>query len=736
GTTGHSQGIVSSVVLAASETEKQFVQTTQKALGLLFWIGVRSQRACPATTLNPNILQDSLANAEGVPTPMLSVTGLSLAEVKKHADTTNSFLPSDRKVHLSLINGPRAAIFTGPPQSLYGLNVALRKLKADAGKDQSRVPFSQRKLRFSSRFLPVAVPFHSAYLEGVPERVAQDVKEHGISLDSVELAIPVYHTNTGEDLRQTKNLTASLVAQICIQPVLWEKATEAASVTHFLDFGPGGSSGIGALTHRNKEGRGAQVILMGSLDGRQGELLDKSDFFDSDVHAVKFAPNWEETFRPKLIRIASTNEVHVDTSFSRLLGKAPLMVAGMTPCTADERFVSAVTNAGFHVELAGGGQHSERHLRERVDKILESIAPGEGITLNILFLNPRLWGFQYPAVQSMRREGIPMEGVVVAAGVPSLDVADEIIKNLHAAGIRHVAFKPGSVETIRRVISIAKNNPDMPIILQWTGGRGGGHHSYEDFHQPVLETYGAIRRQSNLILVVGSGFGDAEETLPYLTGQWSVKFDYAPMPFDGLLFGSRVMVAKECLTSRAVKELIVASPGIDDESLWERTFKGPVGGVITVQSELGEPIHKIANRGILFWREMDDTIFSLPRDKRLPALLKRKEEIIARLNADFQKPWFGRKADGTVCDLHEMTYEEVGDRLRTLLWVQAREAWIDPSFKLTVADFLRRIEERFSQVEKPSLLQSLDVLDSKPELVVKEVIDAFPEVRRNFEGGG
>jgi len=44
----------------------------------------------------------------------------------------------------------------------------------------------------------------------------------------------------------------------------------------------------------------------------------------------------------------------------------------------------------------------------------------------------------------------------------------------------------------------------MPILLQWTGGRAGGHHSYEDFHQPILDTYGHIRRQRNIVLVAGA----------------------------------------------------------------------------------------------------------------------------------------------------------------------------------------------------------------------------------------
>ncbi|KAI9088332.1 hypothetical protein DFS34DRAFT_701418 [Phlyctochytrium arcticum] len=724
GTTGHSQGIVSSVVISASETEKEFLENTQKALTLLYWLGLRSQSACPATTLNPNILQDSLANSEGVPTPMLAVNGLRYSEVQQHAETTNSFLPADRRVHLSLVNGPRSTIFTGPPQSLYGLNVSLRKLKAQTGQDQSRIPHSQRKVRFSSRFLPVAVPFHSEYLKDVPSILEADIKAHNLQFEAKKLAVPVYHTHTGEDLRQSDNVTSSLVHQICLQPVYWEKATHKS--THVLDFGPGGASGVGSLTHRNKEGTGVQVILAGTLENVPAELLDRSYIFDRDVHSVRFAPNWAEKFRPKLIRIASTGEIHVDTPFSRLLGKAPLMVAGMTPCTASEQFVSAVTNAGFHVELAGGGQHTEQYLRDRVKKIMDRIAPGEGITLNILFLNPRLWGIQYPAVQAMRREGIPMEGVCIAAGVPSMDVADEVIKNLRAAGLRHVAFKPGSVETIRRVITIARNNPDMPIILQWTGGRGGGHHSFEDFHQPMLETYGAIRRVENLILVVGSGFGDDLGTLPYLTGEWSTQFDHPPMPFDGLLFGSRVMVAKECLTSPAVKELIVRAPGITDESLWERTYKGEIGGILTVKSELGEPIHKIANRGVHFWREVDDSFLSLPREKRLPALLKKKDYIIERLNADFQKPWFGQKTDGKPCDLNDMTYTEVLRRMLELMYMKHMSAWIDVTYRETFGDFVRRVEERFVQSETLSLLQNFDTLIENPESFLDAFLETYP----------
>ena len=59
----------------------------------------------------------------------------------------------------------------------------------------------------------------------------------------------------------------------------------------------------------------------------------------------------------------SDGTIHIDTPFSRLLGKPPIMVAGMTPTTVQAGFVSAVLDAGYHVELAGGGHYDAAALR-------------------------------------------------------------------------------------------------------------------------------------------------------------------------------------------------------------------------------------------------------------------------------------------------------------------------------------------------------------------------------------
>jgi fatty acid synthase subunit beta len=110
------------------------------------------------------------------------------------------------------------------------------------------------------------------------------------------------------------------------------------------------------------------------------------------------------------------------------------------------------------------------------------------------------------------------------------------------------------------------------------------------------------------------------------------------MPFDGFLFASWVMVAKEAHTSESVKQLIVDAPGVDDDK-WEQTYDKPTGGILTVNSELGEPIHKVATRGVKLWAEFDKKVFSLPKEKQVAWLADNKQYVIDRLNADFQKPW-------------------------------------------------------------------------------------------------
>ncbi|KAF2965242.1 hypothetical protein GQX73_g8322 [Xylaria multiplex] len=723
GATGHSQGVVVAAATAAADSWESFEKYASHALTVLFWIGARSQQVFPRTSLTPGTLRDSIDNGEGEPTPMLSIRDLPQSEVQKHIDATNQYLPKDRHIAISLVNSPRNMVVTGPPISLYGLNLQLRKVKAPTGLDQTRIPHTERKVRFVNRFLPITAPFHSKYLADATTLIDQDLSD--IQIDVSSLGIAVYNTCTGEDLRDTVqgDIVPSLVRMITRDSVQWEKATQFPGATHVLDFGPGGISGLGVLTSRNKEGTGVRVILAGTVDGSAQEIGYKSELFDRDEeHAIVYADDWVKKYGPRLVK-TSAGKLYVDTKMSRLLGVPPIVVAGMTPATVPWDFVAATMNAGYQIELGGGGYYNAKTMSEALNKIEKAIPAGRGIAVNLIYVNPRAMGWQIPLLGRLRAEGVPVEGLTIGAGVPSIEVAQEYIETL---GLKHISFKPGSLEAIQAVINIAKANPTFPVILQWTGGRGGGHHSFEDFHQPILQMYGRIRRSDNIILVAGSGFGGAEDTYPYLTGDWSKKYGYPAMPFDGCLFGSRMMVAKEAHTSRAAKQAIVDAEGLDDDQ-WEKTYKGPAGGVITVRSEMGEPIHKLATRGVRFWAEMDQKIFSLPKEKRVAELKKNRDYIIKKLNDDFQKVWFGRNKDGQTVDLEDMTYGEVVRRMVELLYVKHEARWIDPSYKKLTGDFIHRLEERFTNSSnQPSLLQNYADLN-EPFVTIEKILGHYSE---------
>lgn len=730
GSTGHSQGVISAVVISASDSLDCFYSNVLKALGLLFHIGKRGQEAFPIRGIEPALVADAVNGGEGEPTPMLSVTGLTQEALEAFLKKTNVHLADDDKVDISLFNSRRNFVVTGPPRSLFGLVCQMRVARAESGQDQSKVAFSKRKQAFNMRFLPVGVPYHSNYLEGATAKVVE-IDYQGADLwKTSELTIAVHNTFDGSDLRTigVDSLIKSLSEQIFTQPIYWDKATDIQKgITHIIDFGTGGLSGIGGLTARNLEGRGVRVVVPSGTHGNNAELYS--------LAKVTFEPKWEEAFMPKLVKNAD-GKILIDTPYSRLTSRKPLLIAGMTPSTVQPGLVVAAAKAGASAEIAGGGHYSPKSMLSKIQTIQKQVPPGSGLSWNALFINPRHFPWQLSEWCSLRKQGYPLDAWTTAAGIPSIEKSKEIVGQLVDAGIEHMTLKPGSLEGLRQTCAIAAANPDFSFVLNWTGGRAGGHHSYEDVYQPIIQTYSLIRKYPNISLLAGSGLGDSESIWPWISGEWSLNFGLPPMPFDGALLASRVMVAKEAHTSPAVKQLIVDAPGVEDAQ-WEGTYDRETGGILTVVSELGEPIHKIATRGVKLWAELDKKLFSLNKDKRMAwvADVKNAKWIKERLNADFQKPWFPAKLDGSMCDeLADMTYEEVTRRLLRLTYVQHQKRFVDASYVRLLGDWIRRVEERFagiddSQQQKLSVLQSYATLQEDPHAILNSFFAEYPSAK-------
>ncbi|GLB23278.1 putative PKS/NRPS-like protein biosynthetic cluster [Aspergillus tubingensis] len=708
-TTGHSQGLLISTVISASDSWDTFYTNSHLALEALFWLGLECHQTAPNSY--SRVTTSALNETNAAPSYMLIVRGVSREQLGSILGRLNETLPRDEKIQPALANGRDHFVVAGPIASLVHLDSQLQSMKGP-DTDTSRVPFSNRKPAIQHGFLPISAPFHTEYLAKAV--TALKSRFPGQYIAKEQLKIPVYHTSTGEDLRKRcgnilHEIFNAIARENCDWPTALSGEELVMSPSHIIVFDRGG---LGSMVQRIVEGKGVRVIQGGDLETRDSDIGTMRDLFSPRLLDSSLRPlSWAQQFRPRLTAGS------IRTRISSLLGTPPVVVAGMTPTTVHWDFVSAIMNAGYHAELAGGGYRDSSDMTTAINDLVAHIPAGRGITCNIIYAKPQAMRWQIALIRRLSHIRVPIDGITIGAGVPSMEIASEYIRTL---GLRHISFKPGSLSSIRRVIDIARAHPDFPIILQWTGGRGGGHHSFEDFHAPILSTYATIRQQHNIYLVAGSGFGDSESIYPYITGQWSLALGYPCMPFDGVLLGSRLMVAREAHTSSPVKDIIFRTSGVPDCD-WEKTYSGPAGGIITVQSELGEPIHKIATKGVSLWADMDQTVFSLPRKDRIAYLEKHRSSIIQRLNAEFAKPWFGRNSLGDIVDLDDMTYTEVLHRMVELMYVNQQKRWIDPSYVVFTMAMATRALERLLRVDtlKSDLTQS--VLSEAP----MQFLDAF-----------
>ncbi|KAJ2524354.1 fatty acid synthase alpha subunit Lsd1, partial [Coemansia sp. RSA 2049] len=720
--------------------EASFDEISRKILGIHFLSGAVPQIAYPLYTL-----QGAMGGGEGASVsgsdaqPMVSIQGLDKQAVEARVGAFNAQQRTEAEhVHLAIINAYDSTVVAGELTSVAGfVNYLHQKQDEDGNKSNGS--------SLSTVYLKITAPYHCVLLQESIGPMLELARENGWLLDHGAMQLEVRALDDGHDIRNGPTeddldlgsagaadwLTRYMLQSLCVLRVDWPRAVEPrGETTHIVDFGPGGLTGFGSLAHRSIEGSGVAVLCAGVLtpSASHAQLGTRGDIYQHRAERIVRAANWAEEFRPRLVRLAESGEVHLDTRMHRMLGKPTVMVGGMTPTTANTEFVAAISNAGYHVELAGGGMHSAEDMERKVLALAKAIPGGHGITVNCIYINPKQWSFQLPTLLRLREtSGAPIAGLCIGGGVPSLETAIEVIDSLRSAGIRHLALKPSSAAAIRQVVQIAQASGGFPIVCQWTGGRAGGHHSLADFHAPLLETYAAVRACRNVALVVGSGFGDAHDTLPYITGEWSARFGRAPMPVDGVLLASRVMVARESLTGRGAKELIAAAPGITDAQWMAGAASG--SGIASLTSELGERNHSLATRAVRMLCDLRESVLDLPRAQQQAALDARRAEIIARLDADYMRPWFARSSSG-VCELEEMTYTEVIERLVELTYVRSEARWAAQSFRRRVLEFVDRAERRLADVAAPPDCSAVKVVANGSPLAYADSLAAlYPRAR-------
>ncbi|WP_297006211.1 type I polyketide synthase [uncultured Corynebacterium sp.] len=671
---GHSQGVLGAALVDGRAGDPAHVVAIARL------IGAAASR-----------LTRSLGVSAGEATPMLSVRGLDRATLDAVlVEVAEAAGGAETGVQVAIRNGHRRFILSGSPEDL---GVVEKTIAVVADKDAAELAAKIRggaPLAPVCEYLDVTVPFHHDMMEPAVARTVAWAETCGLNTDGA---------------------AEKLARAVLTDHVDWVEGIVdalALGTTWFLDLGPGDT--VARLSADLVEGSGAGLVAAGTLAAVDGLAAPGGDP-DRTV-------DWS-SFAPRLLDLPTGRTV--ETAFTRLTGRSPVLLAGMTPTTVDPEIVAAAANAGYWAEMAGGGQVTAEVFEGNLTKLKGLLDPGRAVQFNAMFMDRYLWNLHFGTqrvVAKARESGAPFDGVVISAGIPEPDEAPEVIGALRDSGFSHIALKPGTVAQIRAGLGIARQLEETgtSIILQVEDGHAGGHHSWENLDDLLTATYAEIRRQPNVVLCVGGGIGTPERAADYLTGAWATALGLPAMPVDGIMVGTAAMTAKEAKTTPEIKQLLVDTPGVADGTGSALTAPNggwiapgqSAGGATSGLSHLRADIHEVDNSAAKCMRLIQEI------GSNLEAVNARRDEIIAALNKT-AKPYFG--------DLEEMTYAQVVRRFAELSF-----PWVDPSWLSRFHLLLQRVEARLSDVDHGEVVTLFpteqDAAD--PTTAIEALVDAYP----------
>ena len=663
---GHSQGVLAVHMTRAIEAAGSIEaagKTLDEILAVAALIGAAGTRRVRELGLNPKY---------GEASPMLSVKGATREQVEALVKRVNN---ARGPISIAVTNSDNHHVLSGYPEDLAAFAFETER------EHQHQAKLREQKLHGGTVFNPtleyleVTLPFHSPLMA---EAVEQTVSWAGAC---------------GFDQDRTR----ALAEEVLLNHVDWNARVKALfnaadpAKLWIVDLGPGNT--LGKLIGNVVQGTGIGVVEATTLSERSALSTLESE--------PERTQNWK-ALAPRVIETPAGAKLV--TKFSKLTGKPPVLLPGMTPTTVEPEIVAAAANAGYWAELAGGGQVTAEVFDRHIAALEDELEEGRTVEFNAMFMDRYLWNLQFGSsriVPKKRASGAPIDGVVVSAGIPELDEAVELIKNLQADGLPYVSFKPGTVDQIRQVVRIAKAVAPTTIMIQVEGGEAGGHHSWEALDDLLAATYAEVRACDNLVLVAGGGIGTPERAADYISGQWAHAYGLPDMPVDGVLIGTAAMTAKEAHTSPEVKQMLVKTPGIPADAKSDDVFAPQaahwvpsgksVGGMSSGLSHLHADIYELENDsaecGRLLVRVM----------KHPEELDSRRKEIIEALNKT-AKPYFG--------DLASMTYLEWAQRFAELAF-----PWADPTYADRFQHLLQRIEARVSDTDSGEFTSKLFAAD-------------------------
>ena len=281
----------------------------------------------------------------GDKSPMVSVTN---ADPERIAELLDEFAQDVRTVLppiLSIRNGRRSVVITGTPEQLARFELYCGKITEKEEAER------KNKTRGGAVFSPV---FHGVQVEvGFHTPRLQD------GVDFVD--------GWGSKLGLDRDLLHWFTQSIFTEPVDWVSEVERmhdAGANWIIDLGP--SDTITRVTAPVIRGLGVGIVPAATRAGQRNLFTVGA--------APEVAPAWS-SYAPSAVTLPD-GSVKLSTKFTRLTGRSPILLAGMTPTTVDAKIVAAAANAGHWAELAGGGQVTEPIFDARIEELTAAARAG------------------------------------------------------------------------------------------------------------------------------------------------------------------------------------------------------------------------------------------------------------------------------------------------------------------------------------------------------------------------
>lgn len=475
---GESQGLLAAALVSAvrAPTPEQVAAVLEALANGGVASGSVTSGIVPSG-IGTSSFRSSRGSAVTGPTPLAAVTGLRSEEIDRFIDGT--------EVHRAGRETPTRYLLAGEPGALARLE----------GRLESGALGSNPALAWE--WIEVDAPYHSplaalassgADLGTVLKVISSMSPQPGQPYDGWSIPLVGAASNRGGALDLSARHRAAAARSLLKEsssPIEWPTTVRALAADGpdgyaadwILDIGPG--DGLARASQRCLEGSGCRVAPLSTSAGQRllftaGEAPDGPDV------------RWSES--GCRVEQGANGTIRIGGRHRDLTGRSPVILAGMTPTTVDPRIVAAAANAGFQAELAGGGQVTQAVLDEHLGQLSNLLDPGQEVVFNALLLEPYLWGLHLgreKLVLKAARNGAPICGVTVSAGVPDPEDGAELLDELHTAGMWLNALKPGTPEQVRAALRIADLRPDRPLWLHLEGGEAGGTPLPDHPRRPV-----------------------------------------------------------------------------------------------------------------------------------------------------------------------------------------------------------------------------------------------------------